>query len=110
MLELVALRDRPDLLEQVFSDRIQSLWPEYLQNDPVAGLYYVQPHLDAYLDTAFAVIDIAKPGVAVGRAFAVPFAFGYLPERSELPDTGWDGVVRWAHRDRMSTAETNCAR
>ena len=43
MLELVALRDRPDLLEQVFSDRIQSLWPEYLQNDPVAGLYYVQP-------------------------------------------------------------------
>ena len=67
-------------------------------------------NLDAYLDTAFAVIDIAKPGVAVGRAFAVPFAFGYLPERSELPDTGWDGVVRWAHRDRMSTAETNCAR
>ncbi len=36
----------------------------------------------------------------MGRAFAVAFAFGGAPDRLELPDAGWDGVVRWAHADR----------
>jgi GNAT superfamily N-acetyltransferase len=99
MLELVALRARPDLLAQVFAPDIQGTWPEFMQHDPTALLYFGKPHLDAHLDTAFAVVDPARPDVAVGRAFAVPFAFG-IPGREELPDAGWDGVIRWAHEDR----------
>jgi GNAT superfamily N-acetyltransferase len=101
MLELVTLRARPDLRSQLFSGAIQAAWPEFMQHDPTAMLYFADAHLDHYLDTAFAVIDPAAPDTAVGRALAVPFVFGELPERMELPDAGWDGVIRWAHRDRM---------
>ncbi len=101
MLELVTLRARPELRPQLFSERLQAVWPEFMQHDPTAALYFDKPHLDEYLDTAFAIVDPAEPDVAVGRAFAVPFVFGDLPERMVLPDAGWDGVIHWAHRDRV---------
>jgi hypothetical protein len=50
MLELVALRARPDLLAQVFDPAIQGTWPEFMQHDPTALLYFGKPHLDACLD------------------------------------------------------------
>jgi GNAT superfamily N-acetyltransferase len=100
VLELVALRGRPDLIGQVFSDAIQGLWPEFMRHDPAAHLYFGRPHLDACLDTAFAVVDPDRPDAAVGRAFAVPFALGGVLGREELLDTGRDGVVGWAHADR----------
>jgi GNAT superfamily N-acetyltransferase len=99
MLELVPLRDRPNLRTQVFAEQFQRLWPSFMLKDPSADLYFEQPHFDAYLDTAFAVVDPARPDLAVGRAFAVPFTFG-ISGRGELPDEGWDGVIRWAHTDR----------
>jgi GNAT superfamily N-acetyltransferase len=100
MLELVTLRARPDLRPQLFAGALESLWPEFMQRDPTAMLYFADAHLDCYLDTAFAIIDPVAPDAAVGRAFAVPFMFEDLPDRTELPDAGWDGVIRWAHRDR----------
>ena len=99
MLELIPLRARPDLRAQVFGDTFMALWPTFVVKDPTADLFFEQPHFDACLDTAFAVVDPARPNEAVGRAFAVPFAFG-IPGREELSDCGWDGVVRWAHEDR----------
>jgi len=101
MLELVTLRARSDLRGQVFSDKIQGSWPEFMLHDPVADLYFTDAALNAYLDTAFAIIDSADPTTAVGRAFAVPFSFGELPHRMELPASGWDGIIRWAHHDRV---------
>jgi GNAT superfamily N-acetyltransferase len=106
MLELVSLRARPDLRTQVFAEPFMALWPTFVVKDPTADLFFEQPHLDACLDTAFAVVDPANPGEAVGRAFAVPFAFG-IPGREELPDSGWDGVVRWAHEDRVLARTAN---
>ncbi|MDO9712192.1 hypothetical protein [Paracraurococcus lichenis] len=99
MLELVSLRTQPDLRAQVFGQVFRALWPAFMQEDPTADLFFARAHREAYLDTAFAVVDPARPEVAVGRAFAVPFAFGE-DGREELPDAGWDGVVRWAHEDR----------
>lgn len=99
MLELVTIRARPDLRDAVHSDMFNRLWPEFMLHDPVASLFFESPHFDRYLDTAFAVIDPAEPGRAVGRAFAVPFVFG-AHGRDELPDSGWDGVIRWAHEDQ----------
>ena len=72
MLQLVSLSARPDLRSQVFSLPFMEAWPAFLRQDETAALYFDRPHLDAYLETAFAVIDSTRPGVAIGRAFAVP--------------------------------------
>jgi GNAT superfamily N-acetyltransferase len=68
-----------------------------MQHDAAATLYYGPSVFHNYVDYAFAgLVD----GEVVGRAFAVPFAFG-IDGRTELPDGGWDQVIRWAHEDRM---------
>lgn len=106
MLELVTIRARPDLRDAVHADRFNRLWPEFMLHDPVAAMYFETPHFDRYLDTAFAVIDPAEPAQPVGRAFAVPFVFGGSG-RDELPDSGWDGVIRWAHEDQARGRRPN---
>ena len=71
-----------------------------MQHDATAQLYFGRPHLDAYLIPPSRSSTQPRPDVAVGRTFAVPFAFEDVPGRTELPDAGWDGVIRWAHQDR----------
>ncbi|MBX9700077.1 MAG: hypothetical protein K2X74_11615, partial [Acetobacteraceae bacterium] len=100
MLALVPLRGRDDLIDQVFAPAIQALWPAYAMHDPTAELYYAEPHFTACLDTAFAVVEPDRPDIAVGRAFAVAFAWDGVKGREALPDTGWDGVIRWGAEDR----------
>lgn len=100
VLQLVPLRGRDDLVDQVFAPAIQGLWPEFALHDPVADLYFGEPHFTACLDTAFAIVDPDRPDHAVGRAFAVAFAWEDVKGREVLPDTGWDGVIRWAAEDR----------
>lgn len=99
-LALVPLRGRDDLVEQVFAPPIRRLWPEFALHDPAAELYFAEPHFTACLDTAFAVVEPDRPGLAVGRAFAVAFAWDGVPGREALPATGWDGVIRWGAEDR----------
>ena len=99
MIELVALATRPDRRPQIFDDRFRAAWPEFMMHDPTADLYFNDPDFSAVQATAFAAIDSADPHTAIGRAFAVPFTLG-IPGRRTLPDTGWDGVIRWAHEDR----------
>jgi GNAT superfamily N-acetyltransferase len=98
-LEIFSLRERPELQSAVFADELQAaLWPEYMQHDPAAALYFRRTAFANYLDYAFAgLLD----GEVVGRAFSVPFAFD-IEGRTELPDGGWDEVIRWAHEDRMA--------
>jgi GNAT superfamily N-acetyltransferase len=94
-LEMFSLRDRPDLMPQVFSDELQAVWPEFMRHDATANLYFGRSVFNNYLDYAFAgLVD----GKVVGRAFGVPFAFN-VDGRTELPDGGWDQVIRWAHDD-----------
>jgi GNAT superfamily N-acetyltransferase len=106
MLDLVTIRARPDLRGAIHAETFNRLWPAFMLHDPVAALYFETPHFDRYLDTAFAVIDPAEPSRAVGRAFAVPFVFGEFG-RDELPDSGWDGVIRWAHEDQALGRRAN---
>lgn len=97
-LEIFSLRERPDLRPLVFSSNLQSVWPEFMRHDPVAELYFAPSMFDRYLDYAFAGIS---DGEVVARAFSVPFSFN-SDDRAELPDGGWDQVIRWAHDDRMT--------
>lgn len=97
-LQIFTLRERPDLRAQVFASELQSVWPEFMLHDAASQLYYAPKLFDRYLDYAFAgVVD----GKVVARAFSVPFAFG-MEGRAELPDSGWDGVIRWAHDDHIN--------
>jgi GNAT superfamily N-acetyltransferase len=96
-LEVFSLRERPDLRPLMFSSELDSVWPEFMRHDPVAHLYFAPSILDLYLDYAF--VGVAG-GKVVARAFSVPFAFN-LDGRTELPDGGWDEVIRWAYDDRM---------
>ena len=96
-LKAVSLRHRPDLIPQVFSPELDAIWPEFMRHDPAAMLYFGQSAFDHYADCAFAALADDE---VVGRAFAVPFAFG-IEGRNALPDAGWDEVIRWGHEDRM---------
>jgi len=102
-LEIFSLRERPDLRPLIFSPELYSFRPEFMRHDPVAHLYFAPSILDLYLDHAFAGV---AGGKVVARAFSVPFAF-HIDGRAELPDGGWDEVIRWAHDDQMTGRAPN---
>lgn len=97
-LEIFTLWERPDLRSLIFGSDLDSVWPEFMRHDPVAHLYFAPSMLDWYRDYAF--VGVAG-GKVVARAFSVPFAFN-IDGRTELPDGGWDQVIRWAHDDWMT--------
>src|SRR5438552_17512210 len=97
-LEIFTLRERPDLRPLIFSSDLQSVWPVFMRHDAAAHLYFAPSILDRYLDDVF--VSVAG-GKVVARAFSVPFAFN-IDGRAELPDGGWNEVIRWAHDDQMT--------
>jgi GNAT superfamily N-acetyltransferase len=103
-LHIVTLAERPELRAAIFADELQqSTFPEFMRHDPVADLYFARQALDRYLDYVHvALLD----GEVVGRAFSVPFCFG-TEGRTELPDAGWDAVIRWAHEDHLASRQPN---
>jgi len=103
-LHIVTLAERPDLRAAIFADAMQlPLWPEFMRHDPVADLYFGDTALERYLD--FVLVGTEGDEV-VARAFSVPFCFG-IEGRTELPDAGWDAVIRWAHEDHLAGAKPN---
>src|SRR5262245_27687213 len=95
-LQVFTVRERPELRPVIFGAKFgPAIWPEYMMCDPVASLYYSPPFLDQYLDYVLIGVD---GNDVVARGFSVPFAFD-IPGREELPDGGWDEVIRWAHQD-----------
>jgi GNAT superfamily N-acetyltransferase len=100
-LAVTTFAQRPDLLGEVFGAEIQSAVPEFMRHDPTAALYYGTGRLDHYREFGLAAVDQAEPDRPIARAFSVPFAFGDgINGREELPDGGWDAVIRWADDDR----------
>ena len=94
---------RPDLLNKVFGPEIQSAVPEFMRHDPASALYYADGQLDHYREFGLVAVDPAQPHRPVARAFSVPFAFrDGTRGREELPDGGWDAVIRWADADRRA--------
>jgi GNAT superfamily N-acetyltransferase len=97
------LAERPELRGQAFSAQFHAAVPELMLHDPVAALYYRDQALDRYLEFVPVAVDRDDPGRAIARAVSVPFAFGPdIPDRAELPDGGWDEIIRWAHADHIA--------
>src|ERR1700730_18677630 len=100
-LVVATFAQRPDLRGKVFGPEIHSFMPEFMRHDPAAALYYGDGRLDHYREFGLVAIDPAEPDRPVARAFSVPFAFrDGTRGREELPDDGWDAVIRWADEDR----------
>ena len=76
-------------------------WPTFMQNDPTGQFYYGA--LDAVADYVLLATDGDEP---VAKAYSTPFAFG-IAGREELPDAGWDEVIRWQQVDRLLGRERN---
>lgn len=107
-LMVATFAQRPDLLAKVFEPEIRSAVPEFMLHDRTDALYYSDGNLEHYLEYGLVAVDPAAPDRPVARAFSVPFAF---PERARgrenLPDGGWDQVIRWAHQDRLAGTPVN---
>lgn len=95
-LVITTVAERPELRPAMGSDRWHDAWPEFMDHDPTADLYYgdTTPWMDHIL---VGTLD----GEVVAKGYTVGFEFPN-EERTELPAHGWDAVIRWAHRDRMS--------
>src|SRR5215469_14315317 len=102
-LTVTTFAQRPDLLDKVFAPEIQSAVPEFMRHDPVGALYYGTGQLDLYREFGLVAVEAAEPDRPVARAFSVPFTFRDGSKgREELPDGGWDAVIRWADEDRRA--------
>jgi GNAT superfamily N-acetyltransferase len=102
-LTVTTFAERPDLLDRVFGPEIQSAVPEFMRHDPVSGLYYGDGQLEHYREFGLVAVDQVQPDRPLARAFSVPFAFrDGTSGREELPDGGWDAVIRWADEDRRA--------
>ncbi|MFV1998965.1 MAG: N-acetyltransferase [Acidimicrobiia bacterium] len=93
-MEIVTFASRPDL--DIEPSSLSASWPRFMLEDPVAYLYY--SFLEEWSEHVLVgLID----GRVVARAMTVAFAMN-AENRSDLPASGWDGIVRWAHFDRLT--------
>lgn len=93
----------PEIFTTVDHAAFDRSWPEFMQHDPTGDLYY--GHLEHVADYVLLATDGDLP---VAKGYSLPFAFG-IPGRQELPDAGWDEVIRWAHSDRLAGREPTAA-
>lgn len=96
-MRITPLADLNEPFPQRLSDMPDS-WPEFMLNDRTGNLYYglAQKLFPEYV---FVCEDLAERGRLAAKAFAVPFHSG-----DELPDDGWDGVIRQAVLTRLTGA------
>ncbi|WP_404348295.1 N-acetyltransferase [Phycicoccus jejuensis] len=98
-LVVVNLAERPDMAHHLWDPALD--WPRFLQQDPVGDLFFPRAGTTfaAHTLLAFDADHLDRP---VARSCSVPFAFGGDTGRDELPDDGWDGVIRWAWLDEVA--------
>ncbi|WP_156755214.1 N-acetyltransferase [Actinokineospora pegani] len=89
-IETATLAERPEM-----ADAVEELsgWPAFMEHDPISALYYGQA-TSAFAEHVLVAFRSDDPDVAVGRAYTVPFRWDEPID--ELPDGGWDAVIRRA--------------
>jgi hypothetical protein len=101
---VTTMAERPHLREQAGGPQWEDSWPEFMDHDPVADLYYS--------DTsrwAKHIIYATDGDELIAKGYTIPFAFP-TERRQELPDGGWDRVIRWGNYDReRGVAPTACS-
>ncbi|NED57912.1 N-acetyltransferase [Micromonospora aurantiaca] len=100
-VEIVTLAQRPDLAPLLDAD-FDGAWPPFMLWDPMGAIYYGVAH-ETYPEFVFAAVDLAEPGRAVARGYAVPLRW----TEDELPDGGWDRVIQRATLGRLTGSTPN---
>ncbi|MFC4010724.1 N-acetyltransferase [Nonomuraea purpurea] len=99
-LKITTLAERPEFAPGIWD--MDHTWHPFMLEDPIADLFYplATTTLSEYVLVAD---DEAEPGRLVARASMTPFR----SDGSELPDDGWDGVIRsgWLARARGETPD-----
>ncbi len=98
MVEVVTLRQRPELLDA--ASALGGVGAEFLHHDAI-GILARSRLLRHRWPEHFAVVLDGDDVVA--RAVSIPFEMG-VAGRNELPDHGWDGVLLTGGGDVSSTA------
>ena len=83
-LTISVLADRPELAESMWG--MENAWPEFMRHDPIGGLYY------GNVETRFA--EFVLVGMDGDEVVAVAHSIPFVLEGGELPDNGWDAVIR----------------
>ncbi|MET9778525.1 N-acetyltransferase [Streptomyces sp. NPDC006367] len=104
-LRIVTLAERPTMKTR-FANAETEPWPVFVNEDPMAELYYSDVRT-ANPEHALMAYDAEAPDQAIARAYSVPFAWDGDPALGELPVDGWDGVVWRAARDRQTGRKPN---
>jgi GNAT superfamily N-acetyltransferase len=93
-LRITTLAERPELASALWD--MKHTWPEFMLKDPIADLFYPIAET-VYAEYVLVADDEADPGRLVARACMIP----YRSNGAELPDDGWDGVIRrgWLARE-----------
>ncbi|MFI6505276.1 N-acetyltransferase [Nonomuraea typhae] len=93
-LRITTLADRPELADTLWD--MDTAWPEFMFNDPIADLFYAVA-TSQYADYVLVATD--ERGEQVARACMIPFI---SRDDGELPEDGWDAVIRrgWLARQR----------
>ncbi len=108
-LKIATFAQRPDLHQAIWSDEFRQNWAAFVDGGVITDLYYDSFFLPKekipFLEYGLVAFDSSAPDQPLARGFCVPFAFG--GHRQELPDSGWDGVVRWADWDWKSGTTPN---
>ncbi|WP_158890462.1 Long-chain-fatty-acid--CoA ligase [Amycolatopsis anabasis] len=89
------LAARPDLLEPALD--LGDVGAEFMRYDQIGTLTRASRLARRWPEYFLVVLEGAVP---VARAVSVPVAFP-TPERTELPDHGWDGIILWAIEDAL---------
>ncbi|WP_433437421.1 N-acetyltransferase [Nonomuraea sp. CA-141351] len=94
-VKITTLAERPEFAPSLFE--MVHTWQEFVLQDPIADLFYPFA-TTTHAEHVLVAEDEADPGRLVARGSMTPF----LMEGSELPDDGWDGVIRsgWLARER----------
>ena len=100
-LVLTTAAERPDLAP--LTAGFPGGWPEFMYYDLTGGLYYdlTKTH---YAEHVIIAYDPARPDRAAAKAYTVPF---HAEEGEELPDDGWDEVIRRSALDRIAGRAPN---
>jgi GNAT superfamily N-acetyltransferase len=101
-LVIASLAERPDFADALWS--FDGLWPTFMQQDPIADLFYARAST-TYADYTLLAFEAREPSRPVARSCSVPFAMGDELGRPTLPEDGWDGVIRWAWLDELAGRE-----
>ncbi|WP_052423015.1 hypothetical protein [Nonomuraea candida] len=86
-LQITTLAERPEFTASLWD--MDHTWQPFVLNDPIADLFYAFA-TTTYRDHVLVADDDSEPGRLVARACMIPF----VREGGELPDDGWDGVIR----------------